>query len=200
KSKELESECASYCYEACKPLLQMAPECYRKDAEIIKLKDQLAELKKKLAVLEAKEMHSLSVAEIKAFFEKCTTPGQIKDVSTVSKLTTEKVPKEKQVSKITEVKQPEGKVVRSDGYPDNCEKSTGVQTIQVAGIPEPFQVFCDNRTSDFPWIVIQRRVNRAVDFNQNWKTYVKGFGDIEGSHFLGLEKIFRITNTQPYEL
>lgn len=85
-------------------------------------------------------------------------------------------------------------------YPDNCEKSLGIQTIQVKGIAEPFQVFCDNITSDFPWIVMQRRVSRSVDFNRNWISFTNGFGDVDDNYFIGLEKIYRLTSTQPYEL
>ncbi|KAH8384734.1 hypothetical protein KR093_007118, partial [Drosophila rubida] len=79
-------------------------------------------------------------------------------------------------------------------------QAEGIRSIQVAGIAEPFEVFCDNETRDFPWIVMQRRVNRAVDFNQRFVNYTYGFGDLEGSYFLGLEKVYRLTSTQPYEL
>ncbi|XP_034105237.1 microfibril-associated glycoprotein 4-like isoform X1 [Drosophila albomicans] len=198
-TKKLDSECASYCYEACKPLLQMAPECYRKDAEIAKLKDQVAELRKQIAIQEAKDSLCISqrsvVSEIKALFDKCSMPDKMKD--TTPKLKAETILKE---TKVTELTQFKSKFNESISYPDNCEQSTGIKTIQVAGILRPFQVFCDNITNDFPWIVMQRRVGRTVDFNNYWYNYANGFGDINGSYFIGLEKVFRLTYTQPYEL
>ncbi|KAH8405213.1 hypothetical protein KR222_010342 [Zaprionus bogoriensis] len=78
--------------------------------------------------------------------------------------------------------------------------SKGVQKIQVPGIAKAFDVFCDDITGDFPWIVIQRRVSRRVDFNRSWEDFKKGFGDVNGDYFIGLEAIHRLTSTQPYEL
>ncbi|KAM8713204.1 hypothetical protein ACLKA7_013505 [Drosophila subpalustris] len=203
KTKELDVECASYCYKAIKPMIQMATECHNKDAEISKLKDQLAELKKQIAVWVEKESQSnkqmkliSDVAEIKANIENIATHLNKNDGTTsVAKnppnagqrnLTAQA--KETIVEKITEQ------------YADNCENSVGIQTIQVKGISEPFQVFCDSITSDYPWIVMQRRVSRTVDFNKDWKSFSHGFGDVDGNYFIGLDKVYRLTSTQPYEL
>ena len=53
---------------------------------------------------------------------------------------------------------------------------------------EPIQVFCDMSTNG-KWIVFQRRQDGSVDFYRNWTDYVNGFGDLEGEHWLGLNKI-----------
>ena len=53
---------------------------------------------------------------------------------------------------------------------------------------EPIQVFCDMNTTG-KWIVFQRRQDGLVDFYRNWTDYVNGFGDLEGEHWLGLDKI-----------
>ena len=43
------------------------------------------------------------------------------------------------------------------------------------------------------WVVFQRRMDGTVDFYRNWADYVKGFGDLNGEFWLGLNKIHRLT-------
>ena len=43
------------------------------------------------------------------------------------------------------------------------------------------------------WVVFQRRMDGTVDFYHNWTDYVKGFGDLNGEFWLGLNKIHRLT-------
>ncbi|XP_053382769.1 fibrinogen-like protein A [Mercenaria mercenaria] len=43
------------------------------------------------------------------------------------------------------------------------------------------------------WTLIQNRIDGKVNFYRPWNDYVSGFGDIDGSHWLGLEKIHRLT-------
>lgn len=46
------------------------------------------------------------------------------------------------------------------------------------------------------WIILMQRLNRSVDFNQNWITYKNGFGDIRGTDFwIVNEKMHLITNS-----
>ena len=45
------------------------------------------------------------------------------------------------------------------------------------------------------WIVFQRRMDGTVNFYRNWADYLKGFGDLKGEFWLGLDKIHRLTNT-----
>ena len=44
------------------------------------------------------------------------------------------------------------------------------------------------------WIVFQRRVDASVDFYRGWDEYKKGFGDLNGNFWLGLEKIHKLTS------
>ena len=43
------------------------------------------------------------------------------------------------------------------------------------------------------WVVFQRRMDGTVDFYRGWADYVKGFGDLNGEFWLGLNKIHRLT-------
>jgi hypothetical protein len=63
-----------------------------------------------------------------------------------------------------------------------------------------FKVFCDMKTSGGGWTVFQRRLDGSVDFYQGWQEYKKGFGTQYGEHWLGLEKIHRITASETHEL
>ena len=43
------------------------------------------------------------------------------------------------------------------------------------------------------WVVFQRRMDGTVNFYRNWADYVKGFGDLNGEFWLGLNKIHRLS-------
>ena len=61
-------------------------------------------------------------------------------------------------------------------------------------------VYCDTRTADGGWTVIQRRVDGSVDFNRSWSDYEKGFGDLNGELWYGLKSINCLTQTGQWEL
>ena len=42
------------------------------------------------------------------------------------------------------------------------------------------------------WMVVQRRVDAAVNFSRNLKEYKDGFGDLHGNFWLGLELIHKL--------
>ena len=56
-------------------------------------------------------------------------------------------------------------------------------------------MYCDMSTNGGGWIVFQRRMDGTVNFYRNWADYLKGFGDLKGEFWLGLDKIHRLTNT-----
>ncbi|KJH42393.1 fibrinogen beta and gamma chain, globular domain protein [Dictyocaulus viviparus] len=72
------------------------------------------------------------------------------------------------------------------------KNGSGIYLISPDGA-EPFSVYCDQVTSGGGWTVIQRRDNTSTYFyNRTWHEYEQGFGDIGGSHWLGLAKIHRL--------
>jgi len=49
-------------------------------------------------------------------------------------------------------------------------------------------------TNKLGWTVLQKRFNGVENFDRNWNEYAKGFGTLDGEHWIGLEKIFLLTN------
>nr|XP_009859829.1 ficolin-1-A-like [Ciona intestinalis] len=43
------------------------------------------------------------------------------------------------------------------------------------------------------WTFVQRRKNGSVDFYQDWANYTKGFGNLDGDFWLGLENLHLLT-------
>ncbi|XP_017835331.1 fibrinogen C domain-containing protein 1-like [Drosophila busckii] len=74
-----------------------------------------------------------------------------------------------------------------------------IQTIRVPGA-DAFQVPCDSKLAGNGWIVIQRRIDGSVNFNQTWDEYQHGFGELRGNLWLGLERLHLLTKHQPHEL
>ncbi len=57
-----------------------------------------------------------------------------------------------------------------------------------------FNVWCDMTTDGGGWTVFQRRQDGFVDFYRDWATYAAGFGNLSGEHWLGNEKLARLTS------
>lgn len=93
--------------------------------------------------------------------------------------------------------------------PSSCKQlgtaESGLYTLNIGDRAGEFCVFChmDEAVLGGGWILIQRRSSDASKtyFDKDWKSYKNGFGTFNGSFWLGLEKIHRITHSaDQYEL
>ena len=78
-------------------------------------------------------------------------------------------------------------------------KINGVYKINPDGLGE-FEVYCDQKTAGGGWTVFQKRQDGSVDFYRNWDDYKRGFGNLNGEFWLGLDKIHRLTVSGSYKL
>lgn len=78
--------------------------------------------------------------------------------------------------------------------------ASGIYTIYPSKSFYGFEVYCDMETDGGGWTVFQRREDGSVDFFLNWLDYQYGFGDPDGEHWLGNEKIRNIVKQSSYEL
>ena len=72
------------------------------------------------------------------------------------------------------------------------KRISGVYTIKPDN-DGPFDVYCDQNTAGGGWTVFQKRLDGSVDFNLGWDDYKRGFGNLNGEFWLGLDKIHRLT-------
>ena len=76
---------------------------------------------------------------------------------------------------------------------------SGVYKIDPDGLGE-FEVFCDHKTAGGGWTVFQKRIDGSVDFYRVWDEYKRGFGNLSGEFWLGLDKIHRLTASNSSKL
>ncbi|XP_034486784.1 ficolin-1-like [Drosophila innubila] len=88
-------------------------------------------------------------------------------------------------------------------YPSNCAeaKSSGIHEILVPNFSsESFKVACDAETQEGGWLIILRRMDGSEIFYRSWNAYKRGFGNLDGEFFLGLDKIHALTTEDSQEL
>ena len=75
---------------------------------------------------------------------------------------------------------------------EDGKRTSGVYTIDPDNAGA-FDVFCDQTTAGGGWTVFQKRLDGSVDFYRGWDDYKRGFGNLNGEFWLGLDKIHRLT-------
>ncbi|XP_026055514.1 microfibril-associated glycoprotein 4-like [Carassius auratus] len=81
---------------------------------------------------------------------------------------------------------------------------SGIYSIYPAG-DIPVWVYCEMISSgkaedNGAWTVIQRRMDGTVNFYRPWNQYKRGFGNVEGEYWLGLENMYQLTRKNKYML
>jgi len=77
---------------------------------------------------------------------------------------------------------------------------SGVYRVKPLDGGKSFNIFCDMRTDGGGWNVFSRRFDGSVNFYRSWNRYKHGFGRLDGEHWLGLDKINRLSKTMPHRL
>uniref|UniRef100_A0A8C2ZW54 Tenascin N n=1 Tax=Cyclopterus lumpus TaxID=8103 RepID=A0A8C2ZW54_CYCLU len=84
----------------------------------------------------------------------------------------------------------------------NGNKKSGVYTVYINNDrSKPIEAYCDMETDGGGWLVLQRRTSGKLDFMKRWRQYIAGFGNMTEEFWIGLDKIYELTNTPTqYEL
>jgi len=75
------------------------------------------------------------------------------------------------------------------------QRISGVYTIDPDNAGS-FNVYCDQTTAGGGWTVVQKRLDGSVNFQRGWEDYKRGFGNLAGEVWFGLDKIHRLTKTR----
>ncbi|XP_041847340.1 tenascin-N isoform X3 [Melanotaenia boesemani] len=84
----------------------------------------------------------------------------------------------------------------------NGNTKSGIYTVYINNDrSKPIEVYCDMDTDGGGWLMLQRRNTGKLDFMKRWRQYMAGFGNMTDEFFIGLDKIYELTNTPTqYEL
>ncbi|KAL8573205.1 hypothetical protein ACOMHN_036190 [Nucella lapillus] len=77
-------------------------------------------------------------------------------------------------------------------------KNFAVHWVSPLKASAPFKVFCRRYTSTRTYIMDRRKPEE--NFTRNWLEYRNGFGNLEEDYWIGLEKMYALTNDRDQEL
>ncbi|KAG7524888.1 tenascin-N isoform X6 [Solea senegalensis] len=78
----------------------------------------------------------------------------------------------------------------------NGNKKSGIYTVYINNDrSKPVEAYCDMDTDGGGWLVLQRRTTGKLDFMKRWRQYIAGFGNMTDEFWIGLDKIYELTNT-----
>ncbi|XP_033150920.1 ficolin-1-like [Drosophila busckii] len=89
--------------------------------------------------------------------------------------------------------------VESAGSSCQNAQTDGIYNISLSS-GRVISAYCDVSLKGSPWLVIQRRVSVDVNFHRNRSSYQRGFGDLDGSFWIGLSHLHEITSEKRHEL
>uniref|UniRef100_G3PNT6 Angiopoietin-like 1a n=1 Tax=Gasterosteus aculeatus TaxID=69293 RepID=G3PNT6_GASAC len=78
--------------------------------------------------------------------------------------------------------------------------TSGMYLLRTTGSDRLIQAWCEHGLDNGGWTVLQRRRDGSVNFFRNWENYKRGFGNIDGEHWLGLENIYNLGRQGDYKL
>ncbi|XP_062849454.1 angiopoietin-related protein 1b [Trichomycterus rosablanca] len=78
--------------------------------------------------------------------------------------------------------------------------TSGIYLLKPDGSERPIQAWCEHDLDNGGWTLIQRRKDGSVNFFRDWESYKKGFGNIDGEYWLGLENIYNLGKQSDYKL
>ncbi|XP_037723604.1 fibroleukin-like [Drosophila subpulchrella] len=80
---------------------------------------------------------------------------------------------------------------------DRCPigSESGIYRVKIPGLRN-FEAACNEEG----WMTIQRRIDGSENFTRDWESYKNGFGDVRKEFFIGLEKLYQMTDQRHCEL
>jgi len=61
-------------------------------------------------------------------------------------------------------------------------------------------VYCEMEDEFGGWTMIQSRVSAKINFLRNWTAYEQGFGELDGSFWIGNRNLYLLTSVKQYKL
>ncbi|XP_037815559.1 angiopoietin-related protein 2-like [Lucilia sericata] len=76
-----------------------------------------------------------------------------------------------------------------------CTRTSGIYNItDYRYSNQTFTVYCDYDYNDGDWLYFLTRFNGRENFKRTWNEYVYGFGNVANEYWLGLERLYALTN------